>query len=155
MSTVKFRALVRLDGKTATGIEVPAETMSALGTTKRTAVKVTINGFAYRSTVGTMGGRRLIPVSAEVRTKAGVQAGDQVTVELALDDQPRTVDVPAALAAALARKPAARRAFDALSYSAKRRHVLAVDGAKSADTRQRRVDAVVNELLASHPQTKA
>jgi len=155
MSALKFRALVRLDGKTATGIEVPAETMGALGTTERPAVTVTINGFTYRSTVGTMGGRHLIPVSAEVRTKAGVQAGDQVTVELALDDQPRTVDVPAGLAAALARKPAARRAFDALSYSAQRRHVLAVEGAKSADTRQRRVDAVVSDLLASFHHTEA
>lgn len=154
MSALKFRALVRLDGKTATGIEVPAEAMSALGTSKRPAVAVTINGFTYRSTVGTMGGRHLIPVSAEVRTRTGIQAGDQVTVELALDDQPRTVDVPPALKTALAKKPAARRAFDALSYSAQRRHVLAVDGAKSADTRQRRVDAVVSELLMSQSQRK-
>ena len=153
MSALKFRALVRLDGKTATGIEVPEETMTALGSSKRPAVTVTINGFVYRSTVGTMDGRHLIPVSAEVRSQAGVQAGDQVTVELSSDDQPRTVDVPAALATALARRPAARRAFDALSYSDRRRHALAVGGAKSADTRQRRVDAVVNELLSSHPRT--
>jgi len=155
MSALKFRALVRLDGKTATGIEVPAETMNSLGPGKRPAVTVTINGFTYRSTVGTMGGRRLIPVSAAVRTQAGVQAGDQVTVELKADDQPRTVDVPAELAAALARNPAARRAFDALSYSAQRRHVLAVEGAKSPDTQQRRLDAVVNELLSNHPPTKS
>jgi Domain of unknown function (DUF1905)/Bacteriocin-protection, YdeI or OmpD-Associated len=103
--------------------------MSALGPSKRPAVTVTINGFTYRSTVGTMGGRRLIPVSAEVRTKAGVQAGDRVTVELGADDEPRTVDIPPALAAALAKKPAARRAFGALSYSAKRRYVLAVEEA--------------------------
>jgi Bacteriocin-protection, YdeI or OmpD-Associated/Domain of unknown function (DUF1905) len=154
MNVPKFRALVRLDGKTATGIEVPAETMSALGASKRPVVSVTINGFTYRSTVGTMGGRHLLPVSAEARSKAAVEAGDQVTVELALDLQPRTVDVPAALAAALASEPAAHRAFDALSYSAQRRHVLAVDGAKLAATRQRRVDAIVNELLASHSPRK-
>lgn len=154
MSALKFRAVVLLGGKTATGIEVPAETLSALGPSKRPAVTVTINGFTYRSTVGTMGGRHLIPVSADVRTKAGVQAGDQVTIELKADDQPRSVDVPAALTAALARKPGARRAFDALSYSAQRRHVLAVDAAKSAETRQRRVDAVVSELLSARAPTK-
>lgn len=146
---MKFRATIWLDGKTATGIEVPASTLAKLGDSKRPAVLVTINGYQYRSTVGTMGGHHLIPVSADVRTKAGVKAGDQVTVELEADTQPRSVEVPADLAAALSLNARARRAFDGLSYSGQRRYVLAIEAAKSTDTRRRRLDATIADLAAS------
>jgi Domain of unknown function (DUF1905) len=82
---MRFRATIRLNGKTATGIEVPAEVMAALGPGKRPKVRVTINGYDYPSTVGSMGSRSLIPVSAEVRAKAGVAAGDEVDVDVAAD----------------------------------------------------------------------
>ena len=146
---MKFRALIQLDGKTATGIEVPASILAKLGESKRPAVTATINGYAYRTTVGSMGGRSLIPVSAEVRVKAGVQAGDMVTVELEADTQPRSVDVPSDLAAAMSREAPARRAFEALSYSAQRRYVLAIEAAKSPETRLRRVQKTVAELTAT------
>ena len=148
---MKFRALIQLDGKTATGIEVPPSILAKLGDSKRPAVAVTINGHRYRSTVGTMGGRHLIPVSAEVRNKAGVQAGDQVAVELEADREPRTVEIPADLAGALSCNAHARRAFEALSYSGQRRHALAIEAAKSPDTRRRRVDKAVAELVTAAP----
>lgn len=91
---MRFHATIRLDGKTATGIEVPADVMAALGPGKRPKVQVTINGHTYPSTVGSMGGRSLIPVSAEVRTKAGVAAGDEVEVDVTADTAPRNVEVP-------------------------------------------------------------
>jgi len=69
---VRFRATVELGGKTATGIEVPEEVVAALGSHKRPQVRVTIGRYTYRSTVARMGGRFLLPVSAEVRTGAGV-----------------------------------------------------------------------------------
>ncbi|MGA7989086.1 MAG: YdeI/OmpD-associated family protein [Candidatus Dormiibacterota bacterium] len=143
---MKFRALIRLDGKTATGIEIPPAILARLGDSKRPAVTVTINDHTYRSTVGSMGGRYLIPVSADVRAKAGVQAGDTVTVELEADTQPRRVDVPEDFAHALARNAQARRAFEGLSYSGQCRHVLAIEGAKSVETRQRRIDKAIEEL---------
>lgn len=145
---MRFHATIRLDGKTATGIEVPAEVMEALGPGKRPRVQVTINGYTYPSTVGSMGGRSLIPVSADIRTKTGVAAGDKVDVEIVPDTQPRTVEVPADLASALDREPAARAAFERLSYSAKHRYVIAVEQAKTAGTRQRRVDKAITELSA-------
>src|SRR5580693_868193 len=135
---MRFQATIRLDGKTATGIEVPANVMAALGPGKRPRVQVTIDGYSYPSTVGSMGGRSLIPVSADVRAKAAVAAGDDVEVEVVPDTEPRSVDVPGDLAAALAAQPDARTAFEALSYSNQRRHVLAVEQAKTAETRQRR-----------------
>jgi Domain of unknown function (DUF1905) len=79
---MRFHTTLQLHGKTATGIEVPAEIMTALGQGKRPRVTVTINGYSYPITVGSMGGRSLIPVSAEIRGKAGVAAGDEVDVEV-------------------------------------------------------------------------
>ncbi|MEP6979336.1 MAG: YdeI/OmpD-associated family protein [Nakamurella sp.] len=120
--------------------------VQSLGATKKPPVVVTLNGFVYRSTVAVMGGRYLIPVSAEIREGAGVTAGDEVDVELALDTEPRRVEVPADLADALAAAPALQDAFEKLSYSHQRRHVLAVEGAKAPETRQRRVDGVITTL---------
>jgi bacteriocin resistance YdeI/OmpD-like protein/uncharacterized protein DUF1905 len=145
---MRFRATIELGGKTATGIEVPAEVLAALGPGKRPSVRVTINGYSYPSTVGGMGGRSLIPVSAEVRGRAGVSAGDEVDVDVVADDSPRQVEVPADLSAALDRVPAAGAAFGRLSYSGQRRYVLAIEQAKAAETRQRRIDKTVAELSA-------
>jgi uncharacterized protein YdeI (YjbR/CyaY-like superfamily) len=90
----------------------------------------------------------LIPVSAEVRAKAGVAAGDEVDIDLVPDTGPRTVEVPADLAAALASVPAARQAFNKLSYSGQQRYVLGIEQAKTAETRRRRVEKAVTELAA-------
>jgi Bacteriocin-protection, YdeI or OmpD-Associated/Domain of unknown function (DUF1905) len=145
---MRFHATVRLDGKTATGIEVPADVLDGLGGGKRPKIVVTINGFSYPSSVGSMGGRSLIPVNAEVRAKAGIVAGDEIDVEVVPDAEPRTVVVPEDLAAALGAEPAARAAFERLSYSNQRRHVQAVEQAKTAETRQRRIGKVLSELSA-------
>ena len=143
---MRFQATIRLDRKTATGIEVPAEVLTALGPGRRPKVRVTINGYTYPSTVGSMGGRSLIPVSADVRTKAGVPAGDAVQVDVEADDAARTLEIPADLAAALGSEPAARDAFAKLSYSGQRRYVLSVEQAKTAETRARRISKAVTEL---------
>lgn len=145
---MRFRTAVELNGKTAIGMEVPGDVVTALGSGKRPAVSVTVNGHTYRTTVASMGGRPMVGISAENRTAAGVSAGDEVDVDIELDTAPRTVSVPPELATALDRSPAARRWFDALSYSNKRRHVLAVEGAKTAETRQRRIDKIVEQLGA-------
>jgi Bacteriocin-protection, YdeI or OmpD-Associated/Domain of unknown function (DUF1905) len=143
---MRFQATLELAGRTATGIEVPAEVVTGLGSHKKPPVTVTINGYTYRSTIATMAGRYLIPVSAEVRKHAGVEAGDELDVGVELDDQPREVTVPDDLAAALDADPSARAAFDALTYSNKRAHVLSVEGAKAAETRARRVTKIVDAL---------
>jgi hypothetical protein len=142
---VRFRATVELGGKTATGIEVPEEVVAALGSHKRPPVRVTIGGYTYRSTVARMGGRFLLPVSAEVRTGAGVAAGDEVDVELALDDAPREVTVPEDLAAALD-AAGVRVGFDAQNYTTRKEAVRGVEEAKAAATRERRIAKVVDGL---------
>jgi Bacteriocin-protection, YdeI or OmpD-Associated/Domain of unknown function (DUF1905) len=143
---MRFRATVELGGKTATGIEVPDEVVADLGSHKRPAVRVTIGDYTYRSTVARMDGRFLLPVSAEVRKGAGVAAGDEVDVEVVLDDAPRAVTVPDDLAAALDAVPGARARFDALSYTHRKEHVRAVEEAKAAATRERRIAKAVDTL---------
>ena len=143
---MKFRATILLGGKTATGISVPAEVVASLGSNKKPPVRVTINGYTYRSTVATMGGEFMLPLSAEHRSGAGVAAGDEVDVELELDTEPREVTVPPDFAAALDRDADAKRLFAGLSYSNKRRYVLGIEGAKTAETRQRRIAKAVSTL---------
>lgn len=141
---MRFRATVLRSGRTATGIPVPADVVTGLGSGRRPAVHVAVGGHRYRSTIATMDGRFMIPLSAEHRAAAGVAAGDEVDVEVELDTEPRTVEVPDDLAVAL--DADSRRRFDALSYSGRLRHVLAVEGAKTAQTRARRVAKIVEEL---------
>ena len=143
---MRFRTTVELHGKSATGLPVPDAVVAELGAGRRPAVHVTLNGHTYRSTVASRGGSFVLPLSAENRAAAGVTAGDDVDVELALDTEPREVAVPDDLAAALADDPQAGAAFAALPYSHRQRHVLAVEGAKAAETRQRRVAAAVQAL---------
>jgi hypothetical protein len=139
MDRMRFRATMQQSGKTATGFRIPEEIVAALGSGKRPPVRVTINGHAYRSTVAPMGAVFMIGVSAENRARAGVEAGDVVNVEIELDTAPREVAVPPDLARALKRDPAAMRTFEGLSYSNKQWHVLSVEGAKTPETRQRRL----------------
>ena len=136
---MRFRAVLETEGKTATGISVPPEVVEALGAGKRPRVRVSINGHTYRSSVAVLGGRYMLGVSAENRAAAGVAGGDQVDVELELDTAPREVAVPPDFAAALTAEPAARTTFEGLSYSNQSWHVLQLDGAKSDETRQRRI----------------
>ncbi|CAN3703028.1 hypothetical protein MMX123_03066 [Microbacterium sp. MM2322] len=128
-----------------TGIEVPAEVVEALGGGRRAAVVVDVNGYVYPSTLAVMGGRQLIPFSADKRAATGLSGGDPIVVELRLDTAPRTVEVPDDLAAALD-AAGARAAFDALAPSARKAHVANVEGAKTADTRARRITSLATKL---------
>ena len=130
----------------ATGLPVPAEAVAALGTKKKPAVKVSLAGYTYRSTVAAYGEVYMLPLSAEHRQAAGVKAGDQVEVTIELDLEPRTVDIPADLATALAEKPGATAAFDALSYTMRKEYVRQVETAKAQETRQRRIAKIVASL---------
>lgn len=143
---MEFRATVRLDGKTATGIGVPDEVVQALDNGNRPRVRVSLNGYSYQTTVARMRGEFLFPVSAAVREEAGVSAGNEVDVQIELDSAPREVEVPAALADALKANPRAHESFDKLSYSNKKRHALAIDSAKTDETRRRRLAKTLSEL---------
>lgn len=143
---MKLRTSIYSSGGNTTGIEIPEAEVTALGGGKRPKVAITLNGFTYRASIASMGGRYLAPVSADVRAKTGVKAGDIVDVEIVLDTAPREIAVPADLAAALTDDPAAHAAFEGLSYSYKRRLVEPIEAAKGADTRARRIEKAVASL---------
>ena len=149
---MKFRGEIEAAGKTAAGIEVPVRVLESLGGGKRPPVRVTINGHTYRTSVGSMGGRFLVSCSVENRHAAGVTAGETVDVELELDEQPREVVLPEDFVQALEPQAAARRFFDGLSYSERRWFVLGIEGAKTAETRHRRIVAAVERLQARRGQ---
>jgi Bacteriocin-protection, YdeI or OmpD-Associated/Domain of unknown function (DUF1905) len=125
---------------------VPDRIVEGLGAGRRPPVRVTIHGHSYPSTIASMGGRFMVPVSAENRSCAGVSAGDELDVQLELDTTPRTVEVPADLADALGRDADAKRRFEQLSRSQQRRYVLSIEGAKQPETRQRRIEKTVADL---------
>ena len=143
---MRFHTTILQGDKTATGIRIPDEIMTGLGAGKKPPVRITINGHSYRSTVATVDGRPMVGISAENRAGAGVAGGDAVDVDIELDSAPRQVTVPADFAMALDAEPAARRTFDGLSYSNQSWHTLQIDGAKSEETRQRRIARSVDAL---------
>lgn len=136
---MKFTATILQSGKTATGIEVPPEIVAALSSSKKPSVTVALNGYTYRSTVAVMSSKFMIPVSSEVRNTARVKGGDTLEVEIALDTAPRVLELPEDFAVALGRDAVAKAFFDGLSYSNQRRHTLNIEGAKTVETRARRL----------------
>ncbi len=149
---MRFRTTILQGGKTATGIRVPDEVVEGLAAGKRPPVKVTINGFTYRNTIAVMGGAYMVGVSAENRAGAGVKGGDEVDVDIELDNAPREVTLPADFAAALDAEPDARNTFDRLSNSNKGWHVSSIEGAKTDETRLRRIAKSVDALRQGRPR---
>ena len=142
---VRFQAVLRqAEGKQATGFVVPPDVIERLGGGKRPPVRVTLNGYEYRSTVGVMGGDAMIGVSAAIRDETGLSAGDSIDVELVHDDTPRAVDVSPDFADAMAGVPGTREFFDGLANSLQRFHIDNINAAKAPDTRQRRIDKAVS-----------
>ena len=144
---VTFETTLRQNGNN-TGIEVPDEVIERLGAGRRPPVLVTVNGHEFRTTVGVMGGRCLVPVTAATRRQTGLAGGDPVTVTLAVATTPREVDVPEDFATAMAAHGGARAFFDALSNSLQRYHVDTINDAKTDETRQRRIQKSVDLFLA-------
>jgi hypothetical protein len=143
MSTsVAFDTTVAATGNN-TGIVVPDEAIERLGAGRRPAVVVNVNGYEYRNTVGVMGGKHMISISAAIRKETGLAGGDPIHVVLTLADGPREVSVPDDFAQAMAADPAVAQFFGTLSNSVQRYHVDTINAAKNPDTRQRRIDKAV------------
>ena len=147
---MKFRSHVE-PPEPMRGLEVPPEVVEALGGGKRPAVAITINGHSWKSRVAILRGRYLLGLSNANRQAAGVATGDEVEVEVELDAEPRVMVEPADFANALAAHPAARTAYDRLSYGHKREHVLAIESAKRPETRVRRIERALAVLRDQEP----
>ena len=144
----RFRARVLLAGKTATGVEVPAKVVEALGSSRRPLVRVTINGHTYRNAIAVMGGKYMLGINSDVREAARVKAGDQIDVDVELDTEKREVEVPPELKKALTRDAATRKYFESLSYSEKVALVNPIANGKTVETRERNLAKAMAALQA-------
>ena len=126
-------------------IPVPFDPKDVFGKV-RAPVKVTLNGYTYRSTIAAMGGPLFIPLRRSNREAAGLEGTETLEVQLDLDTEARTVTPPADLVKALKARPGALDAWKKLSFTHQREHVEAVEGAKKPETRTRRIDAAVEAV---------
>jgi len=144
----KFKTtILQAEGMDATGIVVPDEIVDKLGAGRKPKVSVTLKAYTYRSTVAVMGGKYMLPLAKEHRDAAGVKGGDKVEVSLELDTAPREVEVPKDFAAAL-KKAGLTRDFAALAFTHRKEHVRAIEEAKAAETRLRRIEKAVAMVQA-------
>lgn len=150
MDAQRFEATLEQHG-CGTVVVVPFDLKEAFGS-GRPPLRATVNGYTFRTTLFTMGGRALLGVNREVREAAGVEAGQKVSVELERDDELRTVEVPSDLAAALDAEPALRETFDGLSYTHRKEYVRWIEEAKRKETRTRRVRKSI-EMLRERVKT--
>lgn len=149
MSRERFEAVLQVEGRTGTYVEVPLDVPAVFGR-HRPPVRGTVNGFPFRSTVAKYGDRYLLVVNRAVREGARASAGETVVIELERDDELRTVDVPDDLAAALAGDPAAKETFERFSYSHRKEYVDWIAEAKREETRRRRVEKAIGMLREGH-----
>ena len=141
-----FTTIVKTAGKTAAGIVVPPEIVEALGSGRNPRVKVSVNGYTFRGTIQVSNGQFMLSFSSDKREASGVKGGDQVEVTVELDTEPRTVEVPEDLMAALSAKAGAMEAFERLAYSRRKEFVRQVTEAKAQETRERRIAGIVAQL---------
>jgi hypothetical protein len=151
MASVEFDTTLLQFGNN-TGIEVPRALIDELGAGQRPPVLVNVNGFEFRTTVGVMSGKHLVGVTAATRKATGLAGGDAVHVVLTLATAPREVNVPDDFAAAMAANPPSADFFAGLSNSVQRFHIDNVNGAKTDETRQRRIETAVALFLAGKPR---
>lgn len=148
MGTIQFKTTLLARGSAA-AVVLDDEQVAAVGEgAKRFPVRATVNGFTWRTTVTRMRGEFLLGLNREVRQSAGVEAGDTVQVAIELDTEPREVEVPEALASALAADPGARAAFERLAFTHRKEYARRVAEAKREETRDRRVARALEMLHA-------
>jgi hypothetical protein len=151
MGSIRFVTTLVARGPAA-AVVLDEDQVAAVGEgAKRFPVRATVNGYAWRTSVMRMGGEFLVGLNREVRERAGAGTGDRVEVELALDTAPREVEVPPALATALAGDAAAQAAFDALSFTHRKEYARWVAEAKRPETRERRIAETLARLRAGKP----
>jgi antitoxin component of MazEF toxin-antitoxin module len=142
---VKYKTTILAFGNNA-GIEVPENILEKLNGGKKPLVVVRLNNYSYRSAVAKMGDKFLISLSAENRKKANVKAGDTLTIELELDTEPRTVEIPAGLQKAFDKNKVAKANFEKLAPSKKKALVLSINDAKTEETKLRRIEKAIETL---------
>lgn len=145
----KLTFKVKLDGEPSSDVaalSAPFDVEETLGTRARVAVRGTINGFPFRSSLMPMGGCHRMVVNKDMRKGAGVKAGDTVTVVIERDEAPRTVEAPTALKKELAKSKTAQANWDKLAFTHKKEMARSIVEVKQEETRARRLAKVMDVL---------
>jgi hypothetical protein len=142
---MKFNTTIFQKGNNL-GIEVPQSVIEQLGAGKRPSVVVKIKNYIYRNTVGVMDGKFLIPLSSEHRKNVEVTGGETLEIDLEVDEQPRSIEVPETLAARFEDHPIAKAIFDTLAPSNKKKIVALVETAKTEATLNKRLEKIIADL---------
>ena len=143
---ITYHTTIRQHGNN-TGIHVPDEVVEQLGSGKRPLVRMTLKNYTYRGAVARLDGDYMISLSAAHRQAAGVSGGEALDVTVELDLEPRTVEVPEDLQAALS-EAGALEAFEGSAPSKKKEFVRQVVSAKAQATRERRISKIVETLTS-------
>jgi hypothetical protein len=141
--------LEKHDANEACVIAIPFDVEKVFGA-KRVPVSGNVNGAQFRSTIFRMGGRFLLIINKQLREAANVKSGDMTTIEIARDAAPRIVEPTGDLAQALSENPSARLVWEKLSYTHRKEFVSAIEAAKKPETRVRRVQKTIDELLSKY-----
>ncbi len=142
---MKFKTKIVQAGNN-TGINVPVKIIETLGAGKKPPVVITLNKYTYRSTVAVMNGLYMVALSADNRKKANLAGGDEVEITIALDTEPRTVELPDDFQKVLSKNKIANAAYDKLAPSRKKAMVLSITEAKTGETRSKRIEKAISAL---------
>ncbi len=147
MAQHKFTVkLIGQEGSQVAALKPPFDVVEVFGCKGRVPVKGTINGFPFRSSLMNMGDGHMMAVNAEMRTGAKCKAGDTVKVAIELDEEAREVEVPAYLKKIINSDPQAKERWAKLSFTHQKEYVRAVEDAKREETRQRRIEQMMDAL---------
>jgi Bacteriocin-protection, YdeI or OmpD-Associated/Domain of unknown function (DUF1905) len=152
VGSVHFRTILASRGPAAAIVLDDGQVAEIGEGAKRFPIVATVNGYSWRTTVARMRGEFLVGLSRAVRQGAGVEAGDTVEVELELDTAQRDIELPQALADALARDSAARAEFDRLAYTHRKEYARWISEAKRDETRERRIARALELLREGKPR---
>jgi len=135
-------------GMDASFFTVPFSVQEVYGTKGQVKVKVTINGFTFPGLLAPMGkGFHALGIRKELRQKTGITFGDEVLIKLESETEPREIAVPADLEALLSKNPESKIKFEKLAYTHRREYVQWIEEAKKPETRQRRLEKMLEMLL--------
>lgn len=151
MTSKTFKTTIVREGSMCF-IPIPFDPAPVFGKV-RAPVKVTLNGYTYRSTIASMGGKTLIPLRKSNREAAGLEGGETLDVRLDLDSEKRDIEPPRDLGKAVKASPEAWARWQELSFSHKREFVEGIEEAKKPETRARRIDGAVR-MIAARPEKK-
>src|SRR5512143_2411557 len=127
---IHFQAVIQDAGDGGAFVIIPFDVEKKFGK-KRVKIKAAIEGESYRGTLVRMGSpHHMLLVLKEIREKIGKDIGDEISVELQEDIEPRLVEIPPDLQQALDAAPRAQAKYNQLSYTHKKEYVRWITDAR-------------------------